>query len=133
MREHLKCWGCEEPHLLRDCPRQNIQMIMRDREATIVNDIARNIPTISAALENQQAEHQPTMVEMEGKIDDQSVTFLTDLGASLSHISPQVVEKFNLKNKNFQQSWLVQLATGTKRKVTHKLPQTSIKSNDFHT
>ena len=41
MREPLKCWGCGEPHLLRDCPHQNIQMIMRDREATTVNDIVR--------------------------------------------------------------------------------------------
>ena len=52
MREPLKCWVCGEPHLLRDCPHRNIQMIMRDREATTVNDIARNIPTISAPLEN---------------------------------------------------------------------------------
>ena len=28
---------------------------------------------------------------------------------------------------------MVQLATGTKRKVTHKLPQTAIKLNDFQT
>ena len=106
---------------------------MRDRESTTINDIVRNIPTISATLENQQAEHQATMVEMEGKIADQSVTVLIDLGASLSYISPQVVEKCNLKTEKFQQSWLVQLATGTKRKVTHKLPQTAIKLNDFQT
>ena len=72
-------------------------MIIRDRKATIVNDIARNIPTISAALENRQAEHQATMVEMEGKIADQSVTVLIDPGASLSYISPKIVEKCNLK------------------------------------
>ena len=72
-------------------------MIMRDREATIVNDIARNIPTISAALENRQAEHQATMVEMEGKISHQSITILIDPSASLSYISPKIVEKCNLK------------------------------------
>ena len=66
-------------------------MIMRDREATIVNDIARNIPTISVALENRQEEHQATMVEMEGKISDQIVTVLIDLGASLSYVSPKIV------------------------------------------
>ena len=82
-------------------------MIMRDREATTVNDIARNIPTISATLQNRQAEHQDTMVEMEGKISDQSVTVLIDLGASLSYISPQVVEKCNIKTEKFQQSWFV--------------------------
>ena len=63
MREPLKCWGCGKPHLLRDCPHRNIQMIIRDREATTVNDLARNIPTISATLENQQEEHQATMIE----------------------------------------------------------------------
>ena len=63
-------------------------MIMRDREDTAVNDIARNIRTISAALENCQAERQASMVEMEGKIVDQSVTVLIDPGASLSYISP---------------------------------------------
>ena len=52
MKEPLKCWGCGEPHLLRDCPHRNIHMIMRDREATTVNEIARSIATISAALEN---------------------------------------------------------------------------------
>ena len=84
--------------------------------------MARNIPSISAALENRQAEHRATRVEIEGKIADQSVTVLIDPGASLSYISPQVVEKCNIKTEKFQQSWLVQLATGTKRKVTHKLP-----------
>ena len=101
MREPLKFWGCGEPHLLRDCPHQNIQMIVRDREATTINDITRNIPTISVALENLQAEHQATMVEMEGKISDQSVTVLIDSGASLSYISPKIVEKCNLKTEKF--------------------------------
>ena len=71
------------------------------------------------------------MVEMEGKIANQSVTVLIDPGASLSYISPQVVEKCNLKTEKFQQSWLVQLASGTKKKVTDRLPQTTIKLNDF--
>ena len=62
--------------MMKDCPHRNIQMIMRDREATTVNDIARNIPIISAALENRQAEHQATMVEMEGKISDLPITVL---------------------------------------------------------
>ena len=73
------------------------------------------------------------MVEMEGKVSDQSVIVLIDPGASLSYISPQIVEKCNIKTEKFQQSWLVQLATSTKRKLTHKLPQTVIKLNDFQT
>ena len=104
MKEPLKCWGCGEPHLLRDYPHRNVHMLMRDREATTVNDIARNIPTISAALENWQAEHQATMVEMEGNISDLPVSILIDPGASLSYISPKIVEKCNLKTEKFQQS-----------------------------
>ena len=102
MQEPLKYWGCGEPHLFRDCPHRNIQMILKDREATTVNDIARNIPTISAALENSQAEHQATMVEMEGKIADQYIIVLIYPGASLSYITPQVVEKCNQKTEKFQ-------------------------------
>ena len=79
--------------MMRDFPHRNIHMINREREATTVNDIARSIPTISAALENRQAEHQATMVEMEGKISDLPITVLIDPGASLSYISPGIVEK----------------------------------------
>ena len=70
---------------------------------------------------------------MEGKISDQSVTILIDPSASLSYISPQVVEKCKLRIENFQQPWLAQLATRTKRKVTHKLPKTTIKLNEYQT
>ena len=101
MKEPLKCWGCGEPHMMRDCPHRNIHMISREREATTVNDIARNIPTISAALENRQEEHQATMVEIEGKISELPITVLIDPGASLSYISPGIVEKCNLKPENF--------------------------------
>ena len=60
MKEPLKCWGCGEPHLLRDCPQSNIQIVQLLTEETTVNDIARNISKISAALEDRQAEHQTT-------------------------------------------------------------------------
>ena len=73
------------------------------------------------------------MLDMKGTIFDQSATILIDQGASLRYTSPQVVEKCKLRIEKFQQSWLVQLATGTKRKVTHKLPKTAIKLNYFET
>ena len=93
--------------------------------------MARNIPKISVNLEDHQAEHQSTMVEVEGMIVDQSISVLIDPGASLSYISPQMVEKCKLKSEKFQLSWLVQLATGTKMKVTHKLSQTEINLNGY--
>jgi hypothetical protein len=59
-REPLKCWGCGEEHLLRDFPhrQQNSRRIYNVQEATTVNDVARSLPQIYAALDNKQADHQ---------------------------------------------------------------------------
>ena len=67
------------------------------QEASIVGDVARNIPRINAALEDQQADYQPTMIELEGKLLSQSVSILVDPGASLSYVSPKIVEMCKLK------------------------------------
>ena len=64
-------------------------------------------------------DHQNSMVEMQGMIQNQSVSILIDPGASLSYVSPSIVEKCILYLKTFEKSWLVQLATGTKRKVVN--------------
>jgi len=83
-----------------------------------MNDVARNIPRISAAIKDTHDEHQYTMFEIEGIILNQDVSILIDPGASLSYISPKMVEICNLKSEKFNNAWFVQLATGTKRKVT---------------
>ena len=57
------------------------------------------------------------MVEIEGMIHNKPVYILIDPGASLSYVSPSIAEKCNLHLKMFERSWLVQLATRTKRKV----------------
>ena len=64
-------------------------------------------------------DQQTSMVEVQGMIENHFVSILIDLGASLSDISPSIVEKCNLSLKIFEKSWLVQLATGTKRKVVN--------------
>lgn len=46
---------------------------------------------INVALEDRQAEYEPTMVEFEGKISDLTVTVLIYLGATLSYISIKIV------------------------------------------
>ena len=58
------------------------------------------------------------MVEIEGMINNQPISILIDPGAILIYISPRVVDLCNLVPEKFDKSWLVQLATGTKRKVT---------------
>ena len=54
-------------------PTYNIQ------EAETVGQVARAIPRIYVALEDHQADHQSTMVEVAGKIVEQSVSILIDL------------------------------------------------------
>ena len=84
--------------------------------------MARNIPRINAPLEDRQEYYHPTMNELEGKLLSQSISILVDPGASLSYVSPKIVKLCKLKENKFKSSWLVQLATGTKRKVTTKIP-----------
>ena len=59
------------------------------------------------------------MAEVQGMIQNHLVSILIDPGASLSYVSPSIAEKCNLSLKKFEKSWLVQLATGTKRKVVN--------------
>ena len=58
------------------------------------------------------------MVEVEGMINQTPITILIDPGASISYISPKMVEKCKLPVEKFENYWLVQLATSAKRKVT---------------
>eukprot|EP00253_Pinus_taeda_P036427 PITA_36427 len=65
------------------------------------------------------------MVEFEGNISDLTVSVLIDPGATLSYVSPKVVERCNLQYVKFKNPWLVQLATGAKRRVTAKIKDCS--------
>ena len=57
------------------------------------------------------------MVEVAGKIVEQSISILIDLGSTHSYISTRVVEVCALRKTKHSKLWLVQLATRTKRKV----------------
>jgi hypothetical protein len=123
-KEPLKCWDCGGEHLQRDCPhrQQNSGKIYNMQEATTVNDVARSVPQIYAALDNNQVDHQASMVEIEGMIFNHLVSVLIDPGSNLSYIAPRVVDKCKLQPQKQTKPWLVQLATGTKRKVVEVIP-----------
>jgi hypothetical protein len=57
-------------------------------------------------------------VEVEGKVNNSRISILIDLGDTLSYVTPGVVDSNKIKKLKHTKSWLVQLATGTKRKVT---------------
>ena len=59
------------------------------------------------------------MVEIEGMIQKKPIFILIDPSSSLSCVSPNILENCNFHLKKFEKYWLVQLATGTKRKVVN--------------
>jgi hypothetical protein len=71
--EPLKCWECGKPHLRRNCPcliSANIIVVHNLQEASTVGDVGRSLHRINAAINGRQADHQSSVVEIEGKIND---------------------------------------------------------------
>jgi hypothetical protein len=71
--EPLKFWECGEPHLRRNYPRlisANRTVVHNLQEASTVGDVGRSLHRINAAINGRQADHQSSMVEIEGKIND---------------------------------------------------------------
>ena len=62
----------------RHFPLKNARPTYNIQEGKIVGQVARAIPRIYTALEDHQADHQSTVVEVVGKIVDQSVFVLID-------------------------------------------------------
>ena len=73
------------------------------------------------------------MVEIQGMIQNNHVSILIDPGSSLSYVSPSITEKCNLHLKKFEKSWLVQLATRTKRKVVNYVESCEMLMSQFKT
>ena len=74
------------------------------------------VVVIYATLEDLQEYHQSTMLEFVGKIAEQSISVLIDPRSTQSYITHRVVDICAFKKLKYNKSWLVQLATGTKRK-----------------
>eukprot|EP00253_Pinus_taeda_P033796 PITA_33796 len=102
------------------------EQLSQIHEASTVGEVGHSIPRINVALDDRQAEYQPTMVEFEGKISDLTITVLIDPGATLSYVSPKIVERCKLQPVRFKNPWPVQLATGAKRRVTAKIKDCSL-------
>jgi hypothetical protein len=73
------------------------------------------------------------MIEVEGMINNHAFTILIDSGASHSYIDPRVVKSFQLSRSKHEKSWLVQLATGTKRKVIELVKSCPVDMNGMST
>jgi hypothetical protein len=95
--------------------------------------VARSVTQIYAALDNNQADHQASVVEIEGMIFNHLVSVLIDPGSNLSYIAPKAVDKCKLQPRKQTKPWLVQLATGTKRKVVEVIPACQLMLGEFPT
>jgi hypothetical protein len=124
----MECWGCKGNHKYRDCPHKNgkARTVHNVQQAETVEDMGSRMPRIYAALDNKQAEFQSHMIEVEGMINNRPLVILIDSGASHSYVDPRMVESLHLTKSKHEKSWLVQLATGTKRKVTELVKSCSV-------
>jgi hypothetical protein len=134
-QQPIKCWGCEGDHMYRDFPHkgERMRIVHNIQEVDTVEDMGRSMPRIYAALDNKQAEYQSHMIEVEGKIDNQPIAILIDSGASHSYIDPNLVERFHLKRRKHGKSWLVQLATGAKRRINELVKDCPMDMNGVNT
>jgi hypothetical protein len=57
------------------------------------------------------------MNEVDGNIKNKHVSILIGLGSIHSYLDPKLVDIFHLKKSRLKISWLVQLATGIKRRI----------------
>jgi hypothetical protein len=98
-----------------------------------MDDMRRNVPRIYATLDNKQAEYQSHMIEVEGMINNQTIIILIDSRASHSYIDPKMVESFHLPRSKNGKYWLVQLATGAKRKFNEMVKSCLMGMNGLNT
>jgi hypothetical protein len=95
--------------------------------------VASSVPQIYAALDNNQADHQASVVEIESMILNHLVSILIDPGSNLSYIAPKAVDKCKLQPQKHTKPWLVQLANGTKRRIAKVIPACQLMLSEFPT
>jgi hypothetical protein len=98
---------------LTNCTYRNSanKIIQNIQEASTFGDIDQSIHRVNTGLDGRKENHQSTILEIEGKIHDKIVSILIDLGASLSYVTPTLIDSNKVKKVKHTKSWLVQLTT----------------------
>jgi hypothetical protein len=99
----------------------------------IVEDMGGRVPMTYVALDNKKVDFQFHMIHVEGKIKDQPIAILVDLGSIHSYLGPKMVERFQFLGSNVGKSLLVQLAIGEKRKINEKVKEYPMEINGLDT
>ena len=73
------------------------------------------------------------MVEVDSEIVEWTVSVLIDHVSTHNYVTPRIVEMYALKKTKHRKSWLVQIATGTKRKVSEAVEKCPLVMNGLVT
>jgi hypothetical protein len=89
---------------------------------------------IHAVVNNRQAEHQSTVLEMTGTVADQTLSILIDPGATESFISGAVLKRIKVKAVEQDDEFsFVEMASGAKQKVGGKVTGCILNLGEFVT
>ena len=105
----LECWTCGKEHYKRDCPHN------QGGRPQIYSAQEAQIPRIYVAVDNKHAGHQASFIEIYSKLYDQVISIFIYPISNYSYVSPNLVDKCGLSKELHAESWLVQLAIGTKK------------------
>lgn len=83
-----------------------------------MNDVAQTMSHIYTTLENQQEDHQASIIKMHGKIINQLISILIDQRYNLNYISPKVVKYYTMQKKENIKPWMVHFSMRFNKKVT---------------
>ena len=105
----MQCSGYNQDHKYRYFPhrKDKVRFVHNVQQVETMEDMRRRVPRIYAALDNKKVEFQSHMIEVEGMINNQTITILIDSGSSHSYINPMMVEGFHFPRRNHGKYWLV--------------------------
>jgi hypothetical protein len=103
------------------------------KKEDMIEDVGISMPRIIVSLDNRKENYQSYIIEVEGKINNQPIAILIGFLSSHSYIDQNLVERINLKRCKQENSWLVQLATRTKRKIGELVIYFPLNMNGFDT
>jgi hypothetical protein len=134
-KQPIKCWGFEGDHMYKEYPHKEDKMriVQNLKKSYTMEDMRKNVLRIYVSLDNRHTYYQSHIIEVEVKIDNQPITTLIDSIASYRYLDPNMVYRFKLKRHKHQNSWLVHLATGTKRRVNELVQCFPLNINGFIT
>jgi len=98
-----------------------------------MGDVAQSFPWIYVVVDSRKVDQWGSIIEMEGKICDQIVSVLIDLGSNYTYISPKNMEHCQLAKESHEESCLVQLAARINIRVENQVRPYPLELNGMPT